>query len=398
MDENKRGKAVGQAIECTNAPISAYWPVAKSARTWIYEHGDIADNSLLKTLARSLLKTLHDERLGQRPIFFLCHSIGGLVVKLALTEASHSSDYRSLLQNCYGVAFFATPHRGSKYLATNDYSVSIKRLLKLNRPLPPTLMNEIRLDQGSLGLGKIDENFKALASEMRVWTFYEALDSELSAQYSTGQKEILFRAPITAMRSALLGLRHEKVFGLQATHASCASWGGHTNETLRLFLGDLSEATQRAEELHCKAFYHKALKLEQRKDVIEIHGFYETEFGTPRLFKTTGTLHTFCKEGPEELLQKRLDISARTGINRARSLNPSKPSSTKTTSKHTTVSQANGKRAEEVSRSGDERRSPRRPVHDIHADLNPLTDTVHTQAWRKPVSPYKHFEVMPNEG
>lgn len=41
-----------------------------------------------------------------RPIFFISHSVGGLVVKLALGKASRNPLYESILYDCYGAAFF----------------------------------------------------------------------------------------------------------------------------------------------------------------------------------------------------------------------------------------------------------------------------------------------------
>lgn len=323
---------------------------AEVARVLVYDHGDVADDMGLKSLANNLLRVIHAETHGpggsSRPIFFLCHSVGGLVVKVALTSASRSSDYQPLLQSCHGVGFFATPHRGSKFLAAEDYKPSITRLLRLARPLPPTLMREITLDNS--GLLKIDEDFKELASEMRIWSFYEALDSKLSESGKYGPKEVPFAAPIASMRSALLGLRHEKVYGLQSIHANCAAFGtGRQNaETLRMFLEEFTLAVRAADELNRNAkdemkrhttgetggnpknyMYH--LRLEQQ-DIVEVHGFYES---TPsmtqeaesgfRVFTTKRSLGDFCDIGPGQLLQERLNAEDLTGtLTRAKSLIP----------------------------------------------------------------------------
>lgn len=51
---------------------------------------------------------------------FICHSLGGLIVKQMLRKCSDSadSDFNELGRSCVGVAFLATPHQGSKLAST----------------------------------------------------------------------------------------------------------------------------------------------------------------------------------------------------------------------------------------------------------------------------------------
>jgi hypothetical protein len=57
---------------------------------------------------------------GRRPIVFIAHSVGGLVLKRLLVdckENDHDGDFWQLLNSTVAVIFFATPHKGSKKLA-----------------------------------------------------------------------------------------------------------------------------------------------------------------------------------------------------------------------------------------------------------------------------------------
>lgn len=272
------------------------------------------------------------------------------MVKTALTYASDpTSPFNPLLQSCHGVGFFATPHRGSKFLASENYKVSLQRLLRLARPLPSTLRRQLIPE--SPALLKINENFKDIVSEMRVWSFYEASDSRLLEKTVSGAKEVQITTPavIATMRSSLLGLRQEKVYGLQATHASCAGFGGRKNaETARLFLEDLASAVQAAHELsrnqmvevlHGNAgddvrgtSLHASLQLEKQGGLVKIHGFYEhssllaVEAGAGlRVFVTKRSLMDFCRTASEQLLQERLEVEDREleMLTRATSLTPS---------------------------------------------------------------------------
>jgi hypothetical protein len=51
-----------------------------------------------------LCNLLMDCQTDERPLFFVCHSTGGLIVKLALIEAR--SRRSSVFGDCYGVSFF----------------------------------------------------------------------------------------------------------------------------------------------------------------------------------------------------------------------------------------------------------------------------------------------------
>jgi hypothetical protein len=82
---------------------------ADRARILLYAHPEPL--TTLGRLADALLAELHalmlsEQRQRSRPLIFLAHSLGGLIVKMALVKASRSSKYEGLWRACYGVAFF----------------------------------------------------------------------------------------------------------------------------------------------------------------------------------------------------------------------------------------------------------------------------------------------------
>ncbi|MDJ0601829.1 MAG: hypothetical protein QNJ37_23660 [Crocosphaera sp.] len=72
--------------------------------------------SSLDDIAKFLINEIADRKLDQKPLIFITHSLGGLVVKTMLKVADNKR-YLSILQNTKGVVFIATPHNGSE-LAT----------------------------------------------------------------------------------------------------------------------------------------------------------------------------------------------------------------------------------------------------------------------------------------
>ncbi|XP_015598964.1 protein SERAC1 isoform X2 [Cephus cinctus] len=75
------------------------------------------------------LKTTIDERseefvrkllmagVGKKPIVWICHSMGGLLVKKMLVEEWKQGDKHNLCQNTRSIVFYSTPHRGSHVAA-----------------------------------------------------------------------------------------------------------------------------------------------------------------------------------------------------------------------------------------------------------------------------------------
>ncbi|WP_293105636.1 hypothetical protein [Moorena sp. SIOASIH] len=63
--------------------------------------------------ASNLLEWLDIHDIGQRPLVFITHSLGGLLVKKMLSSAKNFDNYKSILEQTKGIVFLATPHTGS---------------------------------------------------------------------------------------------------------------------------------------------------------------------------------------------------------------------------------------------------------------------------------------------
>jgi hypothetical protein len=79
------------------------------ARILLYEHPEIKEGVTLSKLADALLDNLYRLRRregAERPLVFIGHSVGGIVVKMALIKAGKNKRLEGMLKQCYGVAFF----------------------------------------------------------------------------------------------------------------------------------------------------------------------------------------------------------------------------------------------------------------------------------------------------
>ncbi|KAL8918578.1 MAG: hypothetical protein Q9172_005368 [Xanthocarpia lactea] len=77
-----------------------------------------ASNAHVASHARTLCDRLKNHRLvdqeKHRPLVFVAHSLGGILVKQALVEARIDPAYKCLKASTYGLVFFATPHSGAE--------------------------------------------------------------------------------------------------------------------------------------------------------------------------------------------------------------------------------------------------------------------------------------------
>jgi hypothetical protein len=97
---------------------------------------------------------------------FICHSLGGLVVKQMIRKCSDSADkdFNELGRSCVGVAFLATPHQGSKLAST------------LNTILSNGASKQLaQLTDGEDELFDLNEYFRtrAVRNKISVKSFYE---------------------------------------------------------------------------------------------------------------------------------------------------------------------------------------------------------------------------------
>ncbi|KAK9783602.1 putative DUF676 domain-containing protein [Seiridium cardinale] len=283
------------------------------ARVLLYKHRELHEGLTLENLADDLLDRLsrmRESHESARPMFFICHSIGGLVAKHALVKASQNKDLLWINYNCHGMTFFATPHRGSSYLSMPSLRDSIQHLLYLARPLPDTLSDQLRLNNKPLL--KLHSQFIDIASEMHIWTFYETLDSQLSGFGASHIDQVHFSAPLASIKSTLVGSRHEQAFSLESEHAVCASFGQRNSQILVSYLDDLKQAVQKAERIS-SAHIHTPLKLAEHVK-LELIGFYDDPdpdtISDVRLYVSKHPLNEFLEKGPERCLSERLNTIA----------------------------------------------------------------------------------------
>jgi len=105
--------------------------------------------------------------IGENPIFFVSHSMGGLVVKKAFNIGKHDKQYSELIANVHGIVFLATPHRGAQY------AKMLNNILSTAPIGAPPKAYVAELDTQSSSLQDINEQFRTVCEDLRLASFFE---------------------------------------------------------------------------------------------------------------------------------------------------------------------------------------------------------------------------------
>lgn len=109
-----------------------------------------------------------------RPIVFVCHSLGGIIVKKALILAhERSSDiyYKDLLENTKAIAFLGVPHRGADAAWWFKFAASSLKGATLGATTHSALVKD--LEKASPALATISRQFVERGKSLVIYTFYE---------------------------------------------------------------------------------------------------------------------------------------------------------------------------------------------------------------------------------
>ncbi|KAM7200864.1 hypothetical protein V8F20_005106 [Naviculisporaceae sp. PSN 640] len=161
--------------------------------------------------AGSLLSDLSAHRKDdpQRPIIFIGHSLGGILIKDALCKASvpgSPSHHKQIFDNTYGIIFLGTPHRGSGYARL---SVIGSAFAWFWQGMNLRLLQALRQDSELLRRINSDflQRYFNIRPQMRICSFAEELPMLA-----------LFSQPIVNSSSAFMDIPYEIRETIWASH------------------------------------------------------------------------------------------------------------------------------------------------------------------------------------
>lgn len=169
-------------------PVKLLAPSLPNARiltfgydAYVVRRGVAGTNSLAEHAA-NLLADIADERATapSRPLFFVAHSLGGLVCKRAVLSAQNNAaeHLRSVFSAIKGIIFLGTPHQGS-WMA--DWSRIPAHLLGVIRGTNKSLLDILNTQNQFLRaiqqdfLNMLRNSAKNEGEELQIMCFYEEL-------------------------------------------------------------------------------------------------------------------------------------------------------------------------------------------------------------------------------
>ncbi|KAK5735538.1 hypothetical protein LTR17_008071 [Elasticomyces elasticus] len=200
--------------------------------------------------ADNLLNLLRHKRrrakLDNRPIIFVAHSLGGIMVNQetyhhrdwpdfvqALIKARQDDLYASIRRATYGLVFFGTPHRGGEHVPLGKLAARIVRAVYRN---PNNSFLEA-LEKDSIFADSIAQDFCNVAESFKVVSFYE--------NRPTGPLGL-----IADKKSAVLGLgsNREIRIALDLDHRNICKFGSEYDDDYEMVRDNIVEMIEEAIE------------------------------------------------------------------------------------------------------------------------------------------------------
>jgi len=97
-----------------------------SLTRWVSQCPQEPETRSLMYRSEEIRRKLRKAGVGKRPVIWVVHSMGGLLVKQLLLDAEKNDEFRCMYEQTKGIVFYSTPHLGS---ALASYSSQARHLL-----------------------------------------------------------------------------------------------------------------------------------------------------------------------------------------------------------------------------------------------------------------------------
>ena len=241
------------------------WRERTSGRVWLkdlldsparrvlnYEFTANASSLLATDPANNILQNAHTlvaeleafrnlSHTSERPLVFICHGLGGILVKKALafsaTQVSKKVEHKySIYISTYAVVFFATPHGG--------FTPAAWQWILKNHSNPPTQRSDLQtlINRFNEILQTITDDFAPLVKQFNIYFFWESIRSQLGKvkDYVVSQESAAplwdktERCGINANHTQICKFSSDSSPGFVTVKAALKRYGSECQSTIRL--------------------------------------------------------------------------------------------------------------------------------------------------------------------
>ncbi|KAH7094910.1 hypothetical protein FB567DRAFT_556321 [Paraphoma chrysanthemicola] len=191
----------------------------------------------LSTIAYKLLLSLNMRRLEnlQRPLIFIGHCFGGLVIQRALNLAKmQQNDYPGVFDSSVGIVFLGTPHRGTQsFTRSSALFAAIAASSDVGQKLETEILKSLASEDG--GLLDVTDDFVSICTNggPMITCFYEQRPSKLGK--IVGRDDI--NEFVVDQKSATIDGHHK--YGLESDHFSLNKFDGPSNSNYVQVLAEI---------------------------------------------------------------------------------------------------------------------------------------------------------------
>lgn len=209
---------------------------------------------------------------SRRPIIFVCHGLGGVLVKKSLTYSSTRTAPKVVhlwdqFVSTFAILFFGTPHgktSRTNWLALEkssrqNASVRGRSLFQPKDYLQSSHGGHVQLSQA------IDKEFSPLVKQFRIFSFWEGLQTDLGDRSDY----------VVDSESATLKVDNTESAGIPTTHSGMTKFSSATDSNYRTTIAALATYCEQAPMIisHLWSQAETALKQLRAGEAWELGGF-----------------------------------------------------------------------------------------------------------------------------
>ncbi|KAI9710418.1 MAG: hypothetical protein M1812_007454 [Candelaria pacifica] len=227
-----------------------------------------------------------------RPLIFVAHSLGGLLVKEALIESqkqgkSHPED--DLSKTCPAIIFLGTPHRGSSDAHWGQILSNIAGAVQIDTN--NSILRDLDPSSGSSKLEDLRRDFGDILDEglIRIYSFQESA-GKTSLRFAGGKV-------VPDESSSFDSRRLERIDTIDANHMNMCRFRGQHDEGYNKFLGavagvlkGIQEQSRRAEAGKMEA--EKVIETQHREELLRGLDYHERVIRERQVYGTNAQAAT----------------------------------------------------------------------------------------------------------